>query len=57
MVKPPASYGTAIFQSDAAPEVALIFDDVMIDIETMSHEPIYDCIAQAWQVWSHYQER
>jgi hypothetical protein len=25
-----------------------------LDIPGVPHEPVYDCIAQAWQVWSHY---
>jgi hypothetical protein len=26
-----------------------------LDIPGVPHEPIYDCIVQAWQVWSHWQ--
>jgi hypothetical protein len=26
-----------------------------LDIPGVPHEPIYDCISQAWQVWSHWQ--
>src|ERR1035437_8921899 len=26
-----------------------------LDILGVPHEPIYDCISQAWQVWSHWQ--
>jgi hypothetical protein len=25
-----------------------------LDIPGVPHEPVYDCISQAWQVWSHY---
>lgn len=28
-----------------------------LDIPGVAHEPVHDCIAQAWQVWAHYQER
>ena len=26
-----------------------------LDIPGVPHEPVYDCISQAWQVWSHWQ--
>jgi len=26
-----------------------------LDIPGVAHEPIYDCIVQAWQVWAHWQ--
>lgn len=27
-----------------------------LDIPGVPHEPVYDCISQAWQVWSHWQD-
>jgi hypothetical protein len=26
-----------------------------LDIPGVAHEPVYDCIVQAWQVWAHWQ--
>lgn len=28
-----------------------------LDIPGVPHEPIYDCISQAWQVWAHWQSQ
>lgn len=27
-----------------------------LDIEGVPHEPIYDCMVQAWQVWAHWSQ-
>jgi hypothetical protein len=27
-----------------------------LDIPGVAHEPVYDCITQAWQVWSHWRD-
>jgi len=37
------------------PATRIVLIGHALDIPGVPHEPIYDCISQAWQVWSHWQ--
>lgn len=39
------------------PSTRIIPTGPTLDIPGVAHEPVYDCIVQAWQVWAHYQEK
>ena len=36
------------------PQTRLVPIGDALDIPGVPHEPVYDCISQAWQVWSHW---
>ncbi len=38
------------------PETRLVPTGDALDIPGVPHEPVYDCISQAWRVWGHWQK-